>query len=125
MIMVSIMAKKKRSKTSESKGFQYSVELTGLFLILIGILGFGFGLVGNFIKKFSMFLVGELWPVLLVLIIVMGLHMIFKRKTPNFFSSKYIGFFILFAVILTLSHYSYLKSNGGTAILKQTLDVYS
>ena len=46
---------KKKKQTESSSSFQYSTELTGLLLILIGIIGFGFGLVGEFIKKFAIF----------------------------------------------------------------------
>ena len=48
------MAKRKRSKDSQ-KSPKYSVELTGLVLILIGIIGMGFGYIGSFIKQFMMF----------------------------------------------------------------------
>ena len=99
MNMVNNMAKKKKSKKNEPKGFQYSVEMTGLLLVLIGVIGFGFGIVGNFIKKFAMFLVGEWWPVILILLVYLGIVMMFKRKLPNFFTSKLIGFYIVFTVI--------------------------
>ena len=49
--MVKRMAKRKKSKESKSSP-TYSVELTGLILILIGIIGMGFGIIGNFIKQF-------------------------------------------------------------------------
>ena len=34
------MAKKKKKKDEATKSFQYSVELNGLLLILIGLIGF-------------------------------------------------------------------------------------
>ena len=46
--MVVKMAKRKKSKEASSKGM--SVELTGLILAIIGIIGFGFGYVGALIK---------------------------------------------------------------------------
>lgn len=118
------MAKKKKTKDSEPKSFQYSVELTGLVLVLIGIIGFGFGLVGSFIKKFAMFLVGEWWPIVLFFIIYIGILMMFKRKLPNFFTSKLLGFYIIVIVLLTASHYTYMTVNKGNAIIKATLDMY-
>lgn len=124
MSMVSRMAKKKSSKTSEPKTFQYSVEMTGLILVLIGVIGFGFGMVGSFIKKFAMFLVGEWWPIILLLVIYLGILMMFKRKLPNFFTARLVGFYIVFLVLLTLSHYTYMKINTGSAILKATLSTY-
>lgn len=118
------MAKKKKTKDSEPKGFQYSVELTGLVLVLIGIIGFGFGLVGSFIKKFAMFLIGEWWPIILFFVIYIGILMMFKRKLPNFFTSKLLGFYIIVIVLLTASHYTYMTVNKGNAIIKATLDMY-
>ena len=61
------MAKRKKRKESNS-GLSLSVEITGLIFILIGIIGMGFGEVGNIIKKFAMFLAGEFWYVILFLI---------------------------------------------------------
>ena len=85
------MAKRKRRKKEKVTKFKYSVELTGLFLILIGIIGFGFGPVGSLLKKFSIFLVGTWWMFLLLGILLLGSYMLFKRKLPKFFSSKLLG----------------------------------
>lgn len=119
------MAKKKSSKESETKSFQYSVELTGLLLVLIGLIGFGFGPVGALIKKFALFLVGEWWPIILVTILVLGVHMIIKRKLPKFFTSRLVGFYLLVIVILVFSHFEFIKNcEKSTDILKVTLDNY-
>ena len=59
------MAKKKKTKDS-SNNSSYSVELTGLILILIGVIGFGFGFIGSILKKFAMFLAGTWWMVILI-----------------------------------------------------------
>ena len=123
--MVNSMAKKKKSKSDNSNNKQMSVELIGLLLILIGILGFGFGIVGAFIKKFAMFLVGEWWPVILVFIIFVGISMIIGRKQPKYFSSKYIGFYLLFLVVLILSHYTFIKTNNTlSSVINATKDNY-
>ena len=119
------MAKKKKKKQDEEKSNGYSVEFTGLILVLIGIIGFGFGIVGAFIKKFAMFLVGEWWPLILGLLIFLGLMMLINRKLPKFFSTKLVGFYILFAVILVLSHYTFIKTNINlTSVLNATKDNY-
>ena len=100
------MAKKKKSKSSEKENFQYSVELTGLLLVLIGLIGFGFGPVGSIIKKFAMFLVGGwAWIFLLLLLILLGTYMLFKRKLPKFFSQRLIGLYVLIIVLLLASHF--------------------
>lgn len=123
--MVVSMAKKKKRKTDETSSFQYSVELTGLILVLIGIIGFGFGIVGAFIKKFAMFLVGEFWWGILLLLIYLGTMMLIKRKLPKFFSSKLVGLYILFTMILVLAHYTFIKTNINlTSVINATKDNY-
>ncbi len=118
------MAKRKKSKDSSSE-FKYSVELIGLLLVLIGLLGFGFGLVGEYIKKFALFVAGEWWPILLVLILFIGLYMIVKRKLPKFFSLRMVGFYIIVLVILVASHYTFIeKTQGFEALFDASLDNY-
>ena len=112
------MAKRKRSKDSQ-KSPKYSVELTGLVLILIGIIGMGFGYIGSFIKQFMMFLAGEFWFILLFAILILGFSMLFKRKLPNFFSQRLIGLYVLFIIILVLGHFQILKSNQNFSNLMQ------
>ncbi len=117
------MAKKKSSKENEVKGFQYSVELTGLLLILVGIIGFGFGLVGSIIKKFAMFLVGEWWPIILLVVLYLGGYMIIKRKLPKFFNSKLTGLYVLVLVVLVLSHFTFIKEcESAKQIFSVTID---
>ena len=119
------MAKKKKSKSESVSSTKYSFELIGLLLIVIGILGFGFGIVGSFIKKFAIFLVGEWWPIILLFVIVIGIRMIVSRKNVKYFSQKYIGFYLLFIVILILSHYTYISANNNLgAVINATKDSY-
>ena len=101
------MAKKK--KTKESNNSSYSVELTGLILILIGIIGFGFGFIGSLLKKFAIFLAGTWWIIILISLITLGLYMLYKRKMPKFTSSKLIGLYIFFLILLVASHFEFLS----------------
>lgn len=102
------MAKKKKSKQTP-QGFSYSVEFIGLILILIGICGLAcFGPVGLFIEEFAMFLAGEYWFVVLLALIYLGGYSLFKRKLPNFFTQKLIGFYLIILIILTLAHFEFL-----------------
>ncbi len=104
------MAKKKKTSKNEKSTTQgFSVELTGLVLILIGIIGFGFGPVGALLKKFAMFLLGEWWPVILILVLILGLMMLCKRKMPNFMSQRAIGLYLVIIVILIMSHLNFIK----------------
>lgn len=118
------MAKRKNKKNSDSTS-GYSVELTGLLLILIGFIGFGFGLVGSFIKKFAMFLVGTWWMILLLFVIFLGLFMLIKRKLPKFMSARLIGLYVVFLIILIASHFGFVKScDGPKEIINVTIDQY-
>ncbi len=126
MSMVKIdMAKKKKSKEDSANKFEYSVELTGLILILIGLIGFGFGPVGAILKEFAMFLLGEWWFCVLILVLILGVHMLIKRKLPNFISSKLIGIYILIAIVLILSHMTFVRTvEKPTAIFGETINNY-
>ena len=119
------MAKKKKtSKKQDKKEFTYSAELIGILLIVIGILGFGFGPVGIILKKFAMFLVGEFWWSILLLLFFMGSFMIVKRKLPNFFNSKLLGLYILIIVALVSAHFGFIQNYKTVDIIDSTLANY-
>lgn len=118
------MAKKKKTKDS-SNNSSYSVELTGLILILIGVIGFGFGFIGSLLKKFAMFLAGTWWMIILITLIILGVYMLYKRKMPKFSDQKLIGLYILFIIILVASHFEFLKITGNLKeILMETYNNY-
>ena len=102
------MAKKKKSKDSNNNP-TYSVELVGLILILLGIIGFGFGFVGALLKRFAIFLAGSWWLLVLVFTIFLGVYMLYKRKMPKFASQKLIGIYIIIGIILIASHFEFLN----------------
>ena len=117
------MGKHKKRKKETTSNFKYSVELTGLFLILIGIIGFGFGPVGSLLKKFSIFLVGTWWMFLLIGILILGSYMLFKRKLPKFISSRLLGLYVVFIVILVASHFGFIEhAKSSKDIFKITID---
>lgn len=116
--------KKKKSKEKEKSQFNYSAEMIGLLLILIGILGFGFGPVGALIKKFAMFLVGELWLLIQLVVLFMGGYMLLKRKLPEFFTSRLIGFYILIIVVLVGAHFGFINAYEPNQIITKTMDSY-
>ena len=105
------MAKKKKSKDSNGS-IGYSVELIGLILILIGIIGFGFGFIGSLIKKFAMFLAGTWWMLVLIFLIVLGVYMLYKRKMPKFTTQKLIGIYIFIIILLVASHFEFLNKES-------------
>ncbi len=117
------MAKRKKSKEANNKGM--SVELTGLILAIIGIIGFGFGHVGTLIKEFAMFLLGSWWLIFVIFLLAIGLYMLFNRKMPKFFSSKLIGFYLIVMVILVAAHFTFLNKIGTPGeIITETVNSY-
>lgn len=119
------MAKKKTKKETEKKEFQYSKELQGLLLILIGIIGFGdFGIVGTVIKGFSIFLCGTWYPIFLVLSLILGIYFVAKRKSPDYFTARLIGLYTIIVAILLFSHLNYVNNNdlSGVDIFRVTID---
>lgn len=119
------MAKKKTKKETEKKEFQYSKELQGLSLILIGVIGFGdFGIVGTIIKGFSIFLCGTWYPIFLILSLVLGIYFVAKRKSPNYFTARLIGLYTVIVAILLFSHLNYVNNNdlSGIDIFRVTID---
>ena len=119
------MAKKKKtSKKQEKSEVSYSVEIIGLILILIGIIGLGFGPVGMLIKKFAMFLMGEWWILVLGILLYMGGYMVIMRKLPKFFSTRLMGLYILLIVIFVGAHFGYIKSYDADKIIDGTISTY-
>ena len=119
------MAKKKQKKDSEKKKFEYTDEVAGILIILMCIIGLGnYGPAGNFIRSFSVFLVGTISPFLLMYLLIVGLYLIVKRKSPNFFSMKSIGFYIMIISYLVFLHTSYITKNEteGIKIITETFD---
>lgn len=119
------MAKKKTSKSSTKKNESYSAELWGVLLILIGIMGIGaFGPVGNIIKGFSIFLMGVWYIIPLVLSILTGVAMMYKRKKVNIWSIKLIGIYLMLIALLVNSHmqYAIIENLKGKEIIEATIN---
>jgi S-DNA-T family DNA segregation ATPase FtsK/SpoIIIE len=120
------MAKKKKRKETKKKDTGYKVELIGLLLILIAIIGFipNTGPVGEFISDFSVFLVGTWYNLLLAALMVVGVYMMIKREKPDFFTSKLIGLYIFIIGILVFSHVKYLENTKleGLEIITETVN---
>ena len=110
------MAKrKKRKEVKKSK--DYVVELKGILLLLICIIGCcPFGVVADIIKGFASFLVGVWWAEVLILVGICGIYMIVKRKKPDFFTPKLVGLYIIIIAICILSHVGYIKNLNSDTI---------
>ena len=112
------MAKKKKRK-EEVKTNNY-IELYGILLIVIAIIGTcKFGIVGKYLTGFAAFLFGEIYIVLFAILFAVGLYIMMKREKPNFLTSKLIGLYIILAAVLVLIHFPY-DSYKGFEIVEKT-----
>ena len=110
------MAKKKKRKSPE-KDNTYLVEIKGIILILIAIVGCcPFGIIASIIKGFAAFLVGVWYVPLLVLVGVCGGYMMVKRETPDFLTSNLVGLYILVLGVLIMSHTGYIEHLSKTGV---------
>ena len=119
------MAKKKKRKENKKKNSGYQVELKGLGLILIAIIGFGrFGMVGKLFSAFAVFLVGTWYNVLLVAVLIIGIYMMIKRDKPDFFTTKLMGLYVFASGLLIFSHVDYVIHDDlkDFEILKETVN---
>ncbi len=122
------MAKKKKRKEAKQKQ-GYQIELNGIILILIAIIGFGstymnMGVIGRFISAFAVFLVGTWYNILLLAVLIVGLYNMVKRKWPVFFTSRLVGLYLFTIGILIFSHISYISNNDvkSADVLKETIN---
>jgi len=119
------MSKRKEKKNINKKKFEYSNEINGIILILISIIGIcKYGPVGKIISSFSMFLVGNLYLALLLLLFIIGIYLITKRESPDLLSPKMIGIYVLTLAVLIYLHIDYVILNelSGSKIIKETFD---
>ncbi len=119
------MAKKKKRKENKKKNSGYQVELKGLGLILVAIIGFGrFGMVGKLFSAFAVFIVGTWYNVLLVAVLIVGIYMMMKRDKPDFFTTKLMGLYVFAIGLLIFSHLDYVVHNDlkDFEILKETVN---
>lgn len=119
------MAKKKSKKDKNKNKFEYSNEIIGVIVILIGIIGIlGTGIVGNVVRSFAIFLVGTLYLMLLICLLIVGIMLIFKKDSPNLFSSRLIGLYVAVISLLIVFHFQYIDINGteGIKIITDTFN---
>ena len=120
------MAKRKRRKQKE---FRFPIEITGILLIVIGIIGFlGYkaNVLGTLFKGFAMFLMGSFDFIFLALLIIIGAYMLIKREKPRYLSAKVIGIALFIIGILSLAHLNYLGENNSiSSTMKETVDEFT
>ncbi len=110
------MAKKKSRKQKKEQP-SYSIELKGILLILIMIIGCcPFGVAADVIKGFAGFIAGGWYIIPLIATGATGVYMMIKRETPDFLTSRLVGLYILLIGILILSHTEYIVNLGSESL---------
>ena len=110
------MAKRKSRKQKKQQP-SYSIELKGIVLILIMIIGCcPFGVTADIIKGFAGFIAGGWYILPLIGVGAAGIYMMVKREKPYFLTSRLVGLYVLILGILILSHTEYIKQLGNESI---------
>lgn len=122
---MSVMAKTKKRSNSKTKTIDNYIEIIGVLLILVSILGIGkYGVVGKVIASFSLFMVGSLYILLLVFLLGLGIYIVIKREKVDFFTSKSLGLYLIIIGVLVLLHQQYvLESIKASGIFTETVNV--
>ena len=118
------MAKRKRRRTKKAK-IEISIEIYALILSVLAIFGVcKLGPVGRLIASFGLFVSGSVYMGFLVLLFIIGIYAFWKRDWPEFFSTKWLGFYILVIGILTLMHWKFVSLNDSNVnlIFNSTID---
>ena len=110
------MAKRKSRKQKKQQP-SYSIELKGIVLILIMVIGCcPFGVTADIIKGFAGFIAGGWYILPLIGVGAAGIYMMVKREKPDFLTSRLVGLYVLILGILILSHTEYIKQLGNESI---------
>ncbi len=108
---------KKKSRKQKKEAPSYSIELKGILLILIMIIGCcPFGVTADIIKGFAGFIAGGWYILPLIATGAAGIYMMVKREKPDFLTSRLVGLYILVVGVLILSHTEYIKAMGNNNI---------
>ncbi len=111
------MAKRKSRKKAKETKLEVRPEIYGLVLIILSVLAYGpgkpLGWIGKMARSFAMFLFGSLDWLFIATILFVGVYMLFKGKSPSFWSTKFVGLLLVSIGILVFSHMNYLVNATG------------
>ena len=114
------MARKKKKNDKHTN--QISNEIITLILFLLGIISLGFGGVGVFLKKITIFLLGNLWLIIPVALISYGIISLFDKKEIK--KNIILGTIILTIFGLTILHTYTFQNVDPKLIVSKTLENY-
>lgn len=122
------MAKRKRKKSTKKQTLEIRKEVYAVLFIIISIIGLGkLGPVGRFVASFSLFISGSSYMITLLLLLIIGVYTFFKGDWPEFFSKKFLGFYLLIIGLLTFMHWDFITENDANSslIFRETLNELS
>ncbi|MCD5322743.1 MULTISPECIES: DNA translocase FtsK [Pontibacillus] len=125
------MAKKRQKKKQQKTQVkdQVKFELIGLLFIFLSVFGSGAsaisgGAIPNSLEHLFQFFFGIWYFIVSLFLFVVGIYLMVQRKWPMFIHKRFVGFYILFAAILLLTHVqtfeAVMKDNVEPSILKVT-----
>ncbi|WP_404459301.1 DNA translocase FtsK [Oceanobacillus kapialis] len=120
--------KRKKRKGTLKKQLKY--ELLGLLFIFLAILGSGAsaisdGAIPGGLEHVFRFFFGIWYFVASILLLTTGVLLVVKRKYPDFTNKKLVGFYIVFAGVLLLTHiqaYEQVVQSGTVSIMASSWD---
>ena len=111
------MAKRKRRKKKKEKSLEIRPEVYAILLIILAVLAYGpgtpLGFIGRMARCFAVFLFGSLDWLFIVSVLFIGIYMLFKGKSPSFWSTKFIGLLLVSFGILVFAHMNYIVDVQG------------
>ena len=118
----------KRKKSTKKQVLEIRKEVYAVLFIIISIIGLGkLGPVGRFVASFSLFVSGSAYMITLLLILLIGVYTFFKGDWPEFFSTKFLGFYLMVIGLLTFMHWDFITENNANSslIFRETLNELS
>jgi S-DNA-T family DNA segregation ATPase FtsK/SpoIIIE len=105
---------KKKNKKSLSVNLKF--ELYGILLLIFSLITlFRLGPVGEWVAYIYRILVGNLEPVLSILLIFIAIYsLMIRRSWPTITSSKSVGFIFIFIALLTIFQDRFLPASAAT-----------
>ena len=107
------MAKRKRRRKKE-KSLEIRPEVYGVALIILSILSYGIGkplgYIGKLARGFALFLFGSLDWLFIACVFFVGIYLLFRGKSPSFWSTKFIGLLLVTIGVLAFAHMDYIEA---------------
>lgn len=106
--------KKTSTRSRKKKSASFRIEITGIVLIAIGLIGIlQLGFIGRGFFALAEMFVGLLSYVLLAGIVILGGYMVIRRKMPRLFSKRLVGIYLIVLGFLTYIHMYFIIHHLG------------